>query len=142
MTETVKDGDTIRVRYRGLLTNGEVFDESPEGEPLEFQVGAGQVIAGFDEGVRGMRVGERRTVEIESEDAYGPRVDALVNTIAREGMRLEQEPEVGMSLLMKVPDGEIPLTVTEVTETHVTLDANHPLAGEHLTFEIELLEIT
>jgi peptidylprolyl isomerase len=141
MPETVKDGDTIRVRYRGLLTNGEVFDESPEGEPLEFQVGTGQVIPGFDEGVRGMRVGERRTVEIASEDAYGPRVDALVNTIAREGMRLDQEPEVGMSLLMKVPDGEIPLTVTEVTETHVTLDANHPLAGENLTFEIELLEI-
>ena len=141
MPETVKDGDTIRVRYRGLLTNGEVFDKSPEGEPLEFQVGTGQVIAGFDEGVRGMRVGERRTVEIASEDAYGPRVDALVNTIAREGMRLDQEPEVGMSLLMKVPDGEIPLTVTEVTETHVTLDANHPLAGEKLTFEIELLEI-
>jgi peptidylprolyl isomerase len=141
MPETVKDGDTIRVRYRGRLTNGEVFDESPEGEPLEFQVGGGQVIAGFDEGVRGMRLGERRTVEIESEDAYGPRVDALVNTIARAGMRLDQEPEVGMSLLMKVPDGEIPLTVTEVTETHVTLDANHPLAGEKLTFEIELLEI-
>jgi peptidylprolyl isomerase len=141
MPETVKDGDTIRVRYRGLLTNGEVFDESPEGEPLEFQVGTGQVIPGFDEGVRGMRVGERRTVVIESDDAYGPRVDALVNTIAREGMRLDQEPEVGMSLLMKVPDGEIPLTVTEVTETHVTLDANHPLAGEKLTFEIDLLEI-
>jgi peptidylprolyl isomerase len=141
MPETVKDGDTIRVRYRGLLTNGEVFDESPEGEPLEFQVGTGQVIPGFDEGVRGMRVGERRTVEIASEDAYGPRVEALINTIAREGMRLDQEPEVGMSLLMKVPDGEIPLTVTEVTETHVTLDANHPLAGEKLTFEIELLEI-
>jgi peptidylprolyl isomerase len=141
MPETVRDGDTIRVRYRGLLTNGEVFDESPEDEPLEFQVGVGQVIPGFDEGVRGMSVGERRTVEIESEDAYGPRVDALVNTIAREGMRLDQEPEVGMSLLMKVPDGEIPLTITEVTDTHVTLDANHPLAGEKLTFEIELLEI-
>jgi peptidylprolyl isomerase len=141
MPETVGDGDTIRVRYKGLLTNGEVFDESPEGEPLEFKVGTGQVIAGFDEGVRGMRLGERRTVEIESDDAYGPRVDALVNKVAREGMRLDQEPEVGMSLLMKVPDGEIPLTITEVTDTHVTLDANHPLAGEKLTFEIELLEI-
>ncbi|MDT7604643.1 MAG: hypothetical protein QOF61_2640 [Acidobacteriota bacterium] len=141
MPETVKEGDTIRVRYTGRLVGGEVFDESPEGEPLEFQVGAGQVIAGFDEGVRGMAVGERRTIEIESEDAYGARVDALVNTVAREGMRLEHEPEVGMSLLMKVPDGEIPLTITAVTETHVTLDANHPLAGEKLTFEVELLEI-
>ena len=142
MPETVGQGDTIRVRYKGLLTNGDVFDESPEGEPLEFQVGSGQVIAGFDEGVRGMRVGERRTVEIESEDAYGPRVEALTNKVAREGMRLDQAPEVGMSLLMKMPDGnDIPLSITEVTDTHVTLDANHPLAGERLIFEIELLEI-
>lgn len=141
MTETVKEGDTIRVRYTGRLTNGDIFDESPADEPLEFQVGSGQVIAGFDEGVRGMRVGERRTVEIASEDAYGARVDALVNKVAREGMRLDTEPEVGMSLLMKVPDGEIPLTISEVTDTHVTLDANHPLAGENLTFEIELLQI-
>lgn len=142
MPEKAKDGDTVRVRYRGKLTNGDVFDESPEGEPLEFKVGAGQVIAGFDEAVRGMSVGETRTVEIEVDDAYGPRNDALVNTVAREGMRLEHEPEVGMSLLMQLPDGnQIPLTVTGVTDTHVTLDANHPLAGEKLIFEIELLEI-
>ena len=98
--------------------------------------------AGFEQGVRGMAVGETRTVEIETDDAYGPRNDALVNTVAREGMRLEHEPEVGMSLLMQLPDGnQIPLTVTGVTDTHVTLDANHPLAGEKLIFEIELLEI-
>jgi peptidylprolyl isomerase len=142
MPEEVREGDTVRVRYRGTLTNGDVFDESPAGEPLEFTVGAQQVIAGFDEGVRGMKVGETRTVEIEAEDAYGERVEALVNTVAREGMRLEQEPEVGMNLLMQLPDGnQIPLAVTDVTETHVTLDANHPLASEKLTFEIELLEI-
>jgi peptidylprolyl isomerase len=142
MPEKVKEGDTIRVRYTGRLANGDVFDESPEGEPLEFHVGANQVIAGFDEGVRGMELGERRTVEIEPDEAYGQRVDALVNTVAREGMRLEQEPEVGMSLLMQLPDGnQIPLTVTDVTETHVTLDANHPLAGKKLIFEIELMEI-
>ena len=142
MPEAARDGDTVRVRYRGRLANGEVFDESPEGEPFEFQVGAGQVIPGFDEGVRGMRVGETRTVEIEVEDAYGERHEELVNEIAREGMRLGEEPHVGMSVLMKLPDGnQIPLTVTGVTETHVTLDANHPLAGEKLIFEIELLEI-
>ncbi len=142
MPEKVKDGDTVRVRYRGRLTSGDVFDESPEGEPLEFKVGAGQVIPGFEEAVRGMSVGETRTVEIETDDAYGPRNDALVNTVERSGMRLEHEPEVGMSLLMQLPDGnQIPLTVTGVTDTHVTLDANHPLAGEKLIFEIELLEI-
>jgi peptidylprolyl isomerase len=142
MREEVREGDTVRVRYRGTLADGAVFDESPAGEPLEFTVGAQQVIAGFDAGVRGMKVGETRTVEIESEEAYGQRVEALVNTVAREGMRLGQEPEVGMNVVMQLPDGnQIPLTITEVTETHVTLDANHPLAGEKLIFEIELLEI-
>ena len=142
MPEQVKDGDTVRVRYVGRLTGGEVFDASPEDEPLEFQVGSQQVIAGFDRGVRGMSVGDKRTVEIEADDAYGQRVDALVNSVPRAGMNLEQEPEVGMSLLMQLPDGnQIPLTVTQVTESHITLDANHPLAGEKLIFEIELLEI-
>ncbi|HLL76941.1 MAG TPA: peptidylprolyl isomerase [Pyrinomonadaceae bacterium] len=142
MPEQVKDGDTVRVRYRGRLENGDVFDESTEGDPLEFRVGAQQVISGFDEGVRGMTVGERRTVEIEIDDAYGPRVDQLVSQVSRQGMNMEGEPEVGMSLLMSLPDGnQIPLTVTEVTDTHVTLDANHPLAGERLIFDIELLEI-
>ena len=142
MPEQVKDGDTVRVHYRGRLENGDVFDESTGGEPLEFQVGAQQVIGGFDEGVRGMAVGERRTVEIEIEDAYGPRVEQLISKVSREGMNMEGEPEVGMSLLMNLPDGnQIPLTVTEVTDTHVTLDANHPLAGERLIFDIELVEI-
>ncbi|MFN2598158.1 MAG: peptidylprolyl isomerase [Pyrinomonadaceae bacterium] len=142
MPEEVREGDSVRVRYRGKLTSGDVFDESPEGEPLQFTVGAGQVIAGFDAGVRGMRVGDTRTVEIEADDAYGERVEQLVNTISRAGMNLPQEPEVGMSVLMQLPDGnQIPLTVTDVTETHVTLDANHPLAGEKLIFEIELLAI-
>jgi peptidylprolyl isomerase len=142
MPEEVREGDTVRVRYRGTLADGAVFDESPAGEPFEFTVGAGQTIAGFDAGVRGMKVGETRTVEIEADEAYGQRVEALVNTVAREGMRLGQEPEVGMNVVMQLPDGnQIPLTITEVTETHVTLDANHPLAGEKLIFEIELLEI-
>jgi peptidylprolyl isomerase len=142
MPEQVKNGDTVRVHYKGRLESGDVFDSSEGSEPLEFRVGTGQVIAGFDEGVRGMSVGESRTVEIEAEDAYGPRVEQLINRVAREGMNLEQEPEVGMSLLMQLPDGnEIPLTITEVSDTHVTVDANHPLAGEKLIFDIELVEI-
>ena len=142
MSEGVKEGDTVRVHYRGRLESGDVFDESTGSEPLEFRVGAQQVIGGFDEGVRGMTVGERRTVEIEADDAYGPRVEQLVSKVARQGMNMEGEPEVGMSLLMNLPDGnQIPLTVTEVTDTHVTLDANHPLAGERLIFDIELVEI-
>lgn len=142
MPEQVKNGDTVRVHYKGRLESGNVFDSSEGGEPLEFQVGTGQVIPGFDEGVRGMGVGESRTVEIEAEDAYGPRVEQLINRIAREGMNLEEAPEVGMSLMMQLPDGnQIPLTITEVSDTHVTVDANHPLAGEKLIFDIELVEI-
>lgn len=142
MPEQVKNGDTVRVHYKGRLESGNVFDSSEGGEPLEFQVGTGQVIPGFDEGVRGMGVGESRTVEIEAEDAYGPRVEQLINRIAREGMNLEEAPEVGMSLMMQLPDGnQIPLTITEVSDTHVTVDANHPLAGERLIFDIELVEI-
>ena len=142
MPEQVKNGDTVRVNYKGRLESGDVFDSSEGRGPLEFQVGSNQMIAGFDEGVRGMSVGESRTVEIESDDAYGPRVEQLINRISREGMNLEEAPEVGMTLMMQLPDGnQIPLTITEVTDTHVTVDANHPLAGEKLIFDIELLEI-
>lgn len=142
MPDQVKNGDMVRVHYKGRLESGDVFDSSEGGEPLEFQVGTGQVIPGFDEGVRGLSVGESRTVEIEPEDAYGPRIEQLINHIAREGMNLEEAPEVGMSLMMQMPDGnQIPLTITEVSDTHVTVDANHPLAGQKLIFDIQLVEI-
>ena len=142
MPEQVKDGDTIRVNYRGRLDSGDVFDESKADDPLEFRVGAQQVVAGFDEGVRGMTVGDRRTVEIEADDAYGPRVEQLISEVSRTGINLPGEPEAGMELVMSLPDGnQIPITITKVTATHLTLDANHPLAGERLTFDIELVEI-
>lgn len=141
MSEPAKNGDTVRVHYTGRLESGDVFDTSDGGEPLEFEVGAGQVIPGFDEAVRGMRVGDRRTVEIKVEDAYQQRVEQLVQIVPRESMRMEGDPEVGMLLKMQLPDGgELPLLVTEVTDTHVTLDANHPLAGHDLTFEIERVD--
>ncbi len=141
MSEQVKNGDTVRVHYTGRLKDGQVFDSSEGGEALEFEVGAGQVIPGFDEGVREMTIGETRRIEIESDDAYGERVEALVQSVAREGMNMEAEPEVGMNLIMQLPDGnQIPVAITEVTDTHVTLDANHPLAGEHLSFDVTLVE--
>ena len=144
MANEAKNGDTVHVHYTGRLESGEVFDSSEGGEPLEFEVGAGQVIPGFDEAVRGMNVGDKKTINIQSDDAYGPRVDTLVQAVPREGMNLgEIEPEVGMNLLMQLPDGnQIPVAITEVTDTHVTLDANHPLAGQDLTFDIERVEQT
>ena len=141
MPEQAKKGDTIRVHYTGRLEDGQVFDSSAGGDPLEFQVGAGQVIAGFDEGVQGMSVGDKKTIEIEADDAYGQRVEALVQSVSREGLNLDTEPEVGMQLGLRLPDGnEIPVTVTEVTPHSITLDANHPLAGRKLIFEVERVE--
>ena len=141
MPEAVKNGDTVRVHYTGRLETGEVFDTSEDGEPLEFKVGSGEVIPGFDEAVRGMEVGGARTVEIEADDAYGQRREQLVATVEREQAQFPFEPQVGMSLMMQLHDGnQIPVTVTEVTDTHVSLDANHPLAGRKLTFDLKLVE--
>jgi FKBP-type peptidyl-prolyl cis-trans isomerase 2 len=141
MSATAKDGDRVRVHYTGKLEDGQVFDSSRGGEPLEFTVGAGEVIPGFDEAVRGMQVGETKTVEIGPEDAYGPRRDGLVATIERERAQFPVEPQVGMNLALPLQDGsQLEVVVTEVTDEHVTIDGNHPLAGEKLIFDVELVE--
>ena len=140
MTEPAKNGDRVRVHYTGRLDDGQVFDSSREGDPLEFTVGAGEVIPGFDEGVRGMTVGESKTIEIEPEDAYGPRRDALATSIPREAAQLPVEPQVGMHFMLPLQDGnQLEVVVTEVTPDHITIDGNHPLAGERLTFDVELV---
>ena len=142
MPEQAKKGDTASVHYTGRLESGEVFDSSEGGEPLEFEVGSGQVIQGFDEGVSGMTVGDDKTIEIEPSDAYGQRVDALVQAVPRAGINLDREPEVGMRLGLQLPDGnEIPVTITEVTDDSITIDANHPLAGQKLIFDLKLVNI-
>jgi FKBP-type peptidyl-prolyl cis-trans isomerase 2 len=142
MPEQAKKGDTACVHYTGRLESGEVFDSSEGGEPLEFELGSGQVISGFDEGVSGMTVGDRKTIEIEAADAYGQHVDQLVQSIPRQGINLDREPEVGMRLGLQLPDGnEIPVTITEVTPEFITIDANHPLAGQKLIFDLKLVEL-
>ena len=138
MPEQAQKGDTVQIHYTGRLTNGEVFDSSSGGEPLEFELGSGQVIKGFDDGVEGMNIGDKKHIEIEVEDAYGERIENLVQTVAREGLNLDTEPQTGMNLVMQLPDGnQIPVAVTEVTEDSITLDANHPLAGQKLIFDVE-----
>ncbi|HJQ35001.1 MAG TPA: peptidylprolyl isomerase [Pyrinomonadaceae bacterium] len=140
MAETAKNGDRVRVHYTGRLEDGQVFDSSKDGEPLEFTVGGGEVIPGFDEAVRGMNVGDTKTVEIEADDAYGPRRDGLVTQIPREVAQFPVEPQVGMHFALPLQDGtQHPVVVTEVTDTHVTIDGNHPLAGEKLIFDLELV---
>jgi peptidylprolyl isomerase len=143
MTQQAQEGDRVQVHYTGRLVDGQIFDSSEGGTPLEFQIGSGEVINGFDDSVRGMTIGEQRTVEIAPADAYGERVEALMREVPREGIKLDQEPQVGMNFELQLSDGNrIPITITEVTDTHLTLDANHPLAGEKLIFDLSLVCIT
>ena len=138
MPEQAQKGDTVQIHYTGRLTTGEVFDTSEGGEPLEFEIGSGGIIKGFDEGVVGMSVGDKKQIEIEVADAYGERNEQLIQTISRAGLNLDTEPQAGMDLTMQLPDGnEIPVAVTDVTEDSITLDANHPLAGQKLIFDVE-----
>jgi peptidylprolyl isomerase len=137
-----RQGDRVSVHYIGRLGDGSVFDTSKEREPLSFEVGSGQVIPGFDEAVSGMRAGERKTVTIPSESAYGPRRDELLLQVEKSAFPEEIEPEVGQRLQMSQGPGQVAIvTITDVREESVTLDANHPLAGEDLTFELELVRI-
>lgn len=135
-------GDTVKVHYTGKLDDGTVFDSSVDREPLEFTIGEGSIIPGFEQAVVGMSKGESKTETIPTENAYGPYVEEMVVTIDRQQMPAEIEPEVGQQLHIQQPDGQlVPVMVTDVSNSTVTLDANHPLAGEDLTFDIQLVEI-
>ena len=145
-----KEGDKVIVHYTGKLESGEVFDSSMctkddcgcDSGPLEFTIGMNEVIPGFEKGIIGMSPGELKTVDIPVEEAYGERSDQLVGVVERSLLPPDLTPEVGMRLELTQEDGqEFPVVITEVTDTHVTLDANHPLAGRNLTFDIQLVEI-
>jgi FKBP-type peptidyl-prolyl cis-trans isomerase 2 len=140
--ELAENGDTVRVHYTGRLQDGTVFDTSVGSEPLEFTLGQSQVIPGFEQAVMGMQVGESKTVTIPVDQAYGPRRDDMILEISRDELPEDLEPEVGMYLQMNQGDGGIMIvTITEVSETTIKVDANHPLAGQDLTFDIELVDI-
>ncbi len=141
MTE-VKNGDTVRIHYTGTLADGSVFDSSEGRDPLEFIVGARQVIEGMDSELPGMTVGEKKTLNIPCDKAYGPLNPAARQAIPREGIPDHIPLEIGTQLQMQSPEGQVlPVTVVEVDEATVTLDANHPLAGKDLIFDIELVSI-
>jgi peptidylprolyl isomerase len=137
----VKDGDEVKVHYKGTLNDGSEFDSSEGGDPIEFKVGSGEVIPGFDKAVIGMSVGEASTFKILVDEAYGPRRDELVLTVERNMMPPDLNPGVGDGLVLEQDEQKMEVVVTDVTEDHVTMDANHPLAGEELSFSIELVEI-
>lgn len=138
----VKQGDTVQVNYTGKLSDGTVFDTSIDRHPLQVTLGKGALIAGFEKAVIGMNAGEKKTVIIPSAEAYGPRQESAVVSVERKNFPGNFEPQVGQRLeLTQEDDSNVLVTVADLTETTITLDANHPLAGKDLTFEIELLSI-
>lgn len=138
----VKSGDKIKVHYHGRLTNGETFDKSEGRDPLEFEVGSGMVIKGFDEGVTGMAVGDKKTINIPFNEAYGPKNPDMVIDMPKDRFPKDMELEVGMPLAMSDDQGQqFQVAIAQIKEDSVVLDANHPLAGEDLIFDLELVEI-
>jgi peptidylprolyl isomerase len=138
----VEDGSTIKIHYTGRLDDGTVFDSSKEREPLEFTMGSGGLIKGFEDAVRGMTIGEMKTISIPSGEAYGPYREDLVMSINKAQLPLDIDIRQGVMLSLRHPNGgSIDALISEVTADLVTLDANHPLAGEDLTFELQLVEI-
>lgn len=139
---TVKSGDTVQIHYTGTLRDGSRFDSSEGRDPLQFEVGSGQIIPGLDVALPGMEVGDKKTVEVPCAEAYGPINPDARQAIPREGIPDDIPLEIGTRLQMQTPEGQaVPVTVVEVDDATVTLDANHPLAGHDLTFDIELVAI-
>ena len=138
----VKEGDVVRVHYTGKLLNGEQFDSSVGKEPLEFTVGAGQMIKGFDAAMPGMLVGDKKTINISAEDGYGEKSDDAIIEFPKENIPADMKLEPGMPLTLSNQQGQpVPVIVVEVKEDVIILDANHFLAGQELVFDIELVEI-
>ncbi len=138
----IENGQKVKIHYTGTLGDGNQFDSSAGRDPLEFEMGAGMVIPGFETGVKGMAVGEKKTIHIPAAEAYGEKRDEMVMEFDRAQLPEELEPAVGMGLQMQGPQGQpIPVQITAVAEETITIDANHPLAGKDLNFELELVGI-
>jgi peptidylprolyl isomerase len=137
-----KNGDTVKVHYTGKLEDGTVFDSSVERTPLEFTLGEGNMIAGFEKAVLGMEIGDSKSAKIPFQEAYGERRDEMLVEVPKAQIPEDIKPEVGQQLSIKQQDGSaVPVVVTEVDQDKIILDANHPLAGKDLIFDIELMEI-
>ena len=137
----IEAGKTVKVHYKGTLDDGSVFDSSEGRDPIEFEMGSGALIPGFESAVAEMKIDETRSVTIPSAEAYGDVNEDMVGEIPRTNLPEDIEPEVGMVLSMQSPDGEMPVRVVAVDEENLTLDANHPLAGQNLTFELTLIKV-
>jgi len=138
----IAENDTIALHYNGTLNNGELFDSSEGRDPLQFEVGTGQVIPGFDKAVIGMKVEENKVFTIPADEAYGQMNEELIYQVPKNAIPESLNPTPGQRLVSNLEDGrQIPVTVTEVTEESITLDASHPLAGKDLTFDITIVSV-
>ena len=141
MSEAKKD-NVVKVHYTGKLDSGQVFDSSKDREPLEFKIGEGKLIPGFENGVVGMKLQESKTIKIPFAEAYGEKKPELMIEVENQQLPENLKPEVGMELVSKSPDGQEQIVkIAEVKDASIVVDANHPLAGQDLTFEIELVDI-
>lgn len=136
----IKKGDKVKIEYTGKLDDGSVFDSSEGKDPIEFEVGGGHVIKGFDDAVVGMEKGQEKEVKIKTADAYGERNDELIKKIPRSQLPKDQEPKPGMMLGIQTPQGQIPAKITSVDKENITIDINHPLAGKDLNFKIKVVD--
>jgi len=138
----VKENNTVKVNYTGKLSDGQVFDSSEGKEPIEFTLGQGQLIPGFEKGLIDMELNEKKTITIAKEEAYGEINNDLIQEVEKTQLPQDMTPEVGMGLVSKSPDGqEMNLLVVEVREESIVIDGNHPLAGKELIFDLEVVEI-
>ncbi|MFO7866259.1 MAG: peptidylprolyl isomerase [Candidatus Aminicenantes bacterium] len=141
MNEKVKKGDTVKIHYTGKQKDGKVFDSSQSREPLEFEMGKGMIIPGLEEAIEGMEVGEKKDVSLEADEAYGQRDEKLVVEVPREKLPEGLEPQKGMPLRVKNAEGrDMQVVVADVDENTIKIDANHPLAGHDLDFEVEVVD--
>ncbi|MAO08526.1 MAG: peptidylprolyl isomerase [Alteromonas sp.] len=139
---TVKENDVVKVHYTGKLTNGQVFDSSVDKDPLKVELGKGQLIPGFEQGLINMEVNEKKTITIDQKDAYGPVNEQLFHKVPKKDLPQEITPEVGMNLVGTNPDGsQQQFRIAKVEDENIIIDANHPLAGQDLVFDLEVLEI-
>ncbi|MBI2669323.1 peptidylprolyl isomerase [Candidatus Woesearchaeota archaeon] len=138
----IHNGDTVTLHYTGTLADGATFDSSAGREPLQFTVGSGQVIEGFDKAVQGMQQGQKKTFTIPADEAYGQPRPEQIQAVPRNKFPAKPEPQVGLQLVMQSQGQQIPARIVKVDADSITLDLNHPLAGKDLTFAIEIIEIT
>ena len=139
----IKKGDKVKVDYTGTLEDGKVFDTSEGKQPLEFEVGSGQIIKGFDNALIGMEKGQEKEIKLEPADAYGDPNPQLVKKIPKDKLPEGQDPKPGMALMLKTPDGrQFPARIAEVTDKEVSIDLNHPLAGKTLNFKIKVVDVS